>query len=145
MDDTKLDRLKQRFADEILGNESLADGLETEASTFLVHWGIAIADRIAHQVGKVEDIDEEVAEGLAYPRLYALRRWMRLVNRYARYTDQMDLEAKKLWMEEMLTQASLAYGEDFHRPDKADCLAFLENRFENPLACLQALRNLFVA
>ncbi|HMB24575.1 MAG TPA: hypothetical protein VKP08_17145, partial [Anaerolineales bacterium] len=76
----------QRTVEEMLGNESLLQMLETEAATEMLNWGIATAKTI---VSKTMDLDDLAAELALVPRLKAIRQSMRSIGNWAagKYAD----------------------------------------------------------
>ena len=70
----------QRVTEEIMGNESLLEMLETDAATELLDWGLETASEL---VEETKGMDEAAAEQLLVPRLKAVRQTMRLVGNWA--------------------------------------------------------------
>jgi hypothetical protein len=136
----EIERRVRKAASGLLGNESLADNLETEAASSLMKWGLELSKRIVMEFG---DIEESLAEEASYPRLRALRMLMRLVNRWGREETAMDRAAKSNLLDQMLIQAGIIYGPRFVHPDEARREAFLDTRPGNPVEFITALRELF--
>jgi len=76
----------QRVIEEMTGNESLLEMLETDAATEMLNWGIATAKSL---VGRTKDLDEFTADQALLPRLKAIRQSMRSIGNWAagKYAD----------------------------------------------------------
>ena len=76
----------QRLIEEIMGNESLLEMLETEAATEMLNWGIATAKSL---VNKTQAIDDFAADLAILPRMKAIRQAMRSIGNWAagKYVD----------------------------------------------------------
>lgn len=68
-----------RAAESILGNETLTNDLDDEAASVLLDWALAWAERVAHSTSR---LDDEAAQEAMYPRLKAIRKMMRSINRW---------------------------------------------------------------
>jgi hypothetical protein len=125
-----LGRRMQRAAERILGNESLTADLDDEAAQVLLDWGVRCAEQIARDtVGLSGDSVEEAM----YPRLRALRRLMRAVNRWAVERQPMDEET----LVEMLDHAAIVY-RSYVPPDGVPQEAFLASSTPQAIARLRA-------
>jgi hypothetical protein len=121
MDDLK--RRTQRAAERILENESLTADLDDDAAQVLLDWGVRCAEQIARDtVGLSGDLVEEAM----YPRLRALRRLMRAVNRWAIKRQPMDAET----LAKMLEQAAIIYY-GYVPPDSIPQEAFRQQSLAN--------------
>lgn len=76
----------ERVIEEMTGNESLLEMLDTEAATEMLNWGIAAARSI---VSKTQDLDDFAADLAILPRLKAVRQSMRSIGNWAagKYAD----------------------------------------------------------
>jgi hypothetical protein len=125
-----LGRRMQRAAERILENESLTADLDDEAAQVLLDWGVRCAEQIARDtVGLSGDSVEEAM----YPRLRALRRLMRSVNRWAVKCQPMDEET----LAKMLDHAAIVY-RSYVPPDSIPQEAFLTSSTPQAIARLRA-------
>ena len=85
------ERRAAQAAESILINEALTDELNDEAATLLLNWGVAWAERIAHATAR---LDDEAAREEISPKLKAIRKLMRQVNRWGGNIDSLP-EAKQ--------------------------------------------------
>lgn len=92
----------QRAAERILENESLTADLDDDAAKVLLDWGVHCAEQIARDTF---GLSANQAEEATYPRLRALRRLMRTVNRWAPKRQPMDGKT----LNKMLAQAAVVY------------------------------------
>ena len=97
-----LERRIQRAAERILENASLTDDLDDDAAQVLLDWGVRCAEQIAEDTA---DLSDDLAEEAMYPRLRALRRLLRAVNRWAPKRQPMDVET----LNKLLAQAAVVY------------------------------------
>lgn len=100
-----MDNLKQRTqhaAERVLENESLTSNLDDDAARVLLDWGVRCAEQIARDTFGLSD---ELAEEAMYPRMRALRRLLRAVNRWAPMRQPMDVET----LNKLLAQAAIVY------------------------------------
>ena len=76
----------ERVIEEMTGNESLLEMLDTESATELLNWGMATAKLI---VRKTRELDDFAANLAILPRLKAVRQSMRSIGNWAagKYTD----------------------------------------------------------
>jgi hypothetical protein len=76
----------QRVIEEITGNESLLEMLETDAAAEMLNWGISTAKSL---IAKTRDLDDFAADLALLPRLKAIRQSMRSIGNWAagKYTD----------------------------------------------------------
>jgi hypothetical protein len=105
------DRL-QSMVEEIMGNESLVEMLETDAATEMLNWGIATAKTL---VGKTMNLDDLAAELTIVPRLKAIRQSMRSIGNWAagKYADP---ESRAQLREKLLGNFRMIFGEDSSLP-----------------------------
>ena len=110
----------QGMVEEIMGNESLVEMLETEAATEMLNWGIAIAKTL---VRKTMDLDDLATELAIVPRLKAIRQSMRSIGNWAagKYADP---ESRVQLREKLLGNFKMIFGEDARLPstEKLDVL-----------------------
>ena len=70
-----LEKRMRMAAESILEDEALREGLDDEAASILLDWGMARAKQIAAETANLED--ESEAEEAVYPHMRALRRLLR--------------------------------------------------------------------
>jgi len=100
-----VDRRIDRAAESILTNERLTADLDDQPAQSLLDWGLAWAQMIAESTA---GLDEATASSITKPRLKALRRLMRTVNRWASSRESMDAAADQVLLGKMVEQAALA-------------------------------------
>jgi hypothetical protein len=105
---TRLDRV----VEEMTGNESLLQMLDTEAATELLNWGIATAKAI---VSKTQDLDDFAADLAILPRLKAVRQTMRSVGNWAA-GNYADPESRIQLRDKLLQNFRVIFGEDSNLP-----------------------------
>lgn len=121
----------ERVIEEMTGNESLLQMLDTEAATEMLNWGIATAKSI---VSKTQDLDDFAADLAILPRLKAVRQSMRSVGNWAagNYTDA----ASRIQLRDKLLQNfKVIFGEDAHLPptEKMDAvLSQVDDKTKTP-------------
>ena len=110
----------QSMVEEIMGNESLVEMLETEAATEMLNWGIATAKAL---VSKTMDLDDLAAELTLVPRLKAIRQSMRSIGNWAagKYADPA---SRVQLREKLLGNFRMVFGEEARLPstEKMDVL-----------------------
>ncbi len=76
----------ERVIEELAGNESLLQMLETDAATEMLNWGISTAKSI---LSKTRELDDLATDLVILPRLKAIRQSMRSIGNWAagKYTD----------------------------------------------------------
>jgi hypothetical protein len=105
-----LDELAQRVrrtAESILDSESLTSDLDDDAAKTLLDWGMDSARRIAQSTSGLNAAE---AEDAMYPRLRAIRRLMRRVNRWVARRQEMEADESASLVAEIVEQASIVYG-----------------------------------
>jgi len=82
----ELNARMERVIEEMTGNESLLQMLDTEAATEMLNWGIATAKSM---ISKTRELDDFAADLAILPRLKAIRQSMRSIGNWAagKYTD----------------------------------------------------------
>lgn len=113
------DRL-ERVIEEMTGNESLLEMLDTEAATEMLDWGIAMARSI---VSRTQNLDDFAADLAVLPRLKAIRQSMRSIGNWAagKYADP----ASRIQLRDrLLDNLKLIFGDDTYlpSPDKMDAV-----------------------
>ncbi|RPJ28664.1 MAG: hypothetical protein EHM33_03790 [Chloroflexi bacterium] len=131
----------QRTVEEMMGNESLLQMLETEAATEMLNWGINTAKTI---VNKTMDLDDFAAELAVLPRLKAIRQSMRSIGNWAagKYADP---ESRLQLREKLLGYFRVIFGEDARLPsaEKIDeLLNEVDNKDNTPHQLILKLRRL---
>jgi hypothetical protein len=110
----------ERVIEEITGNESLLEMLDTEAATEILNWGIATAKSI---VNRTQDLDDFAANLALLPRLKAIRQSMRSIGNWAagKYAD---VASRAQLRNKLLENFKVIFGEDSHLPsaDKMDAV-----------------------
>lgn len=135
----EIERRIRRASEGVLGNESLADNLGTDAASSLMSWGLEITKMI---VMESSDIEESMAEEINYQRLRALRMLMRMVNRWGKDAPGMDRTAKSALLDQILSQAATIYGHEFVQPDESRRNAILDLEPDKTIQFITALRGM---
>lgn len=104
-----LEKRIRMAAESILENEALREGLDDEAASALLDWGIARAKQIAAETADLEEDTE--AEEATYPRMRGLRRILRAVAEL--YTDSVEPVRRAELIEEISGQFSAVYGPQY--------------------------------
>jgi len=117
---TDFDTRIERVIEEMTGNESLLEMLDTEAATEMLNWGIATSKLI---VTKTQHLDDFAADLAILPRLKAVRQSMRSIGNWAagKYADA----ASRVQLRDKLLQNfKVIFGEDSHLPsaDRMDAV-----------------------
>jgi len=123
---TDFDTRIERVIEEMTGNESLLEMLDTEAATEMLNWGIATSKSI---VTKTQDLDDFAADLAILPRLKAVRQSMRSIGNWAagKYADA----ASRVQLREKLLQNfKVIFGEDSHLPS-ADSMDAVLNQADH--------------
>jgi hypothetical protein len=118
---TDFDIRIERVIEEMTGNESLLEMLDTEAATEMLNWGIAISKSI---VTKTQELDDFAADLAILPRLKAVRQSMRSIGNWAagKYADA----ASRVQLRDKLLQNfKVIFGEDSNLPSAAKMDAVL--------------------
>jgi hypothetical protein len=110
----------ERVIEEMTGNESLLEMLDTEAATEMLNWGIATAKSV---VSKTQDLDDFAADLAILPRLKAVRQSMRSIGNWAagKYADAA---SRVQLRDKLLENFKVIFGEDSQLPsaDKLDAV-----------------------
>jgi hypothetical protein len=106
--------------EEITGNESLLEMLDTDAATEMLAWGKKLVNRVVKQTKGLED---EAAEQALLPRLKAIRQTMRNAGNWAagKYADPASRVPLR---DKLLHDFRTIYGDDAKLPttDEMDAL-----------------------
>ena len=102
----------ERVIEEITGNESLLEMLDTEAATEMLNWGITTAKSI---VSKTQDLDDFAADLAILPRLKAVRQSMRSIGNWAA-GKYIDMESRVPLRDKLLENFRVIFGEGFNLP-----------------------------
>lgn len=133
-----LERRKRMAAESILENESLREGLDDEAASILLNWGIACAQQIASRTASLDD--EIEAEEAMYPHMRALRQMLRAA--VALCGETSDQAQQDALFDEIVQSIPAVYGPTASVPEKTAWAAAFGIQ---PASCAQrisALRNL---
>src|SRR5215208_1024427 len=101
-----------RVVEEMTGNESLLQMLDTEAATEMLNWGIATAKAI---VSKAQDLDDFAADLAILPRLKAVRQTMRSIGNWAA-GNYADPESRVQLRNKLLQNFRVIFGDDSNLP-----------------------------
>lgn len=141
------ERLQQRIrrvSESFLDNERLTADLDDPAAQELLDWGLELGRRIVQ--GTVDFEDDERAQEEMYPRLRAVRRLMRDVNRWVVSEQERDFQASRQALDRIIEQAQLIYGRGFEPPSGEQRAGFLQAQSEflgSPPRLIANLRQLF--
>ena len=110
----------ERVVEEMAGNESLLEMLETDAATELLDWGIATAISLVKGTNGLDDIAADLA---ILPRLKAVRQSMRSIGNWAagKYADR----ASRIQLrDKLLENFKVIFGENAQLPsaEKVDAV-----------------------
>ena len=102
----------QRVIEEMTGNESLLEMLETEAATEMLDWGMATAKSL---INGMRGLDDFAADLAILPRLKAIRGSMRSIGNWAagKYADPANRVQLR---EKLLEHFKVIFGEDSSLP-----------------------------
>ncbi len=136
MVDDVIERRANHAAAALIQNESLLEGLETEAASALLAWGSECARKIVYEIG---DPDDATPEEAAYPRMRALRQMMRQVTVLLTNRAALDPAACSAIFDTIIAQAATAYGSDFAAPDPSRRAEFIDTPIADPKQWIEAL------
>ena len=131
----------QKLIDEISGNESLLEMLDTDAATEMLNWGIAMAHALAK---RTEGLDNIAADLAIVPRLKAVRQSMRSIGNWAagKYAAP---ESRIQLRDKLLEHFLVIFGEDANLPN-SDALEAVLNQVDDasntPHQLILKLKNL---
>ena len=123
----ELEARVQKAIEEIAGNESLLEMLDTEAAAELLEWGSSTATSLVTQT---EGLDDAAAELASASRLKAVRQFMRSAGNWAagKYIDPADRTQLR---DKLLGFAKVIFGEDAQLPSAEEVDAVL-NQVDDP-------------
>ncbi|MCB2178902.1 hypothetical protein KQH61_05760 [bacterium] len=132
MKDSRIEKRLQREVEGLYGNEAFTGDLDDTSAKELLKWA---ETRVRKIVLKTTEMDDEQAEVFMYPQLKALRRMARFINR------ALSSEApNEDWVEKVLTQARVVYGDSYSEPDRLKLQTLLSN-WANGTEVIQALKH----
>lgn len=122
----------------ILSNETLTSDLDDEAAKLLLNWGLDWTKRVALATAR---LDDETAREDMYPKLKAIRKLMRLVNRWGANLETLEEAQQAKMFAEILEYARLIF------PEESAVLQlspenFPRSSFENPTQLITQLHQL---
>lgn len=132
-------RRMQRAVERLLENESLTADLDDAAARLLLAWGVAWTHMIVESTAGLDDAEAWV---LNRPRLRAVRRMMRTVNRWATSRSSMDAAASQVMLGKIYDRAFAAVTTSGALDDEARqrFLARAEALQGDPAALVSGLR-----
>jgi hypothetical protein len=125
-------------AESLLENEALREGLEDEAASALLDWGIACSTSIVSGTAALED-DDEAGEAV-YPRMRALRQMLTTLS--GLYGGKLDPDQHAQYLQDLAALVPLVYGPQPIPPDMADFDRFLQGQSGSAGQRIIALRAL---
>ena len=135
----QLEKRTQRAAETILSNEALTADLNDETAQTLLDWGLALTKHIAQAT---VDLDDAAAEEQMDRQLKAVRRAMRLINRWIGDFPNIDAETQADHLNQLIEQATIIYGDTFSPPDAQSQTDFIDSTDETPQSLIVRLRQL---
>jgi hypothetical protein len=132
----------ERVIEEMTGNESLLEMLDTEAATAMLNWGITTAKSI---VSKTQDLDDFEANLAILPRLKAVRQSMRSIGNWAA-GKYIDMESRVPLRDKLLENFRVIFGEGFNLPSAVKMDAVLnqvDDKTNTPNQLILKLTQLF--
>jgi len=137
--EAKVNALKaraDRAAESLLENEALTADLDDDAAKVLLDWGIACVNMMAQSTRGLDDLAAAMA-----PRLRALRRLMRLVNRWLPKRSEMANAGQITLLTKIIERAMIVYDKEFTLPDTAQWDTFLQhNLATSPVQTIENLQ-----
>jgi hypothetical protein len=123
----ELDARVQKAIEDIAGNESLLEMLDTEAAAEMLEWGRSTATTLVTQT---DGLDDAAAELASESRLKAVRQFMRSAGNWAagKYIDPADRIQLR---DKLLGFAKVIFGEDAQLPSVEEVDAVL-NQVDDP-------------
>lgn len=131
----------QRVIEEMTGNETLLQMLETDAATEMLDWGKSLVTSV---VERTEDMDDLAADLALLPRLKAIRQSIRWSGNWAagQYSDPADRVQLR---DKLMQNFAIIFGEDAKLPtaDQLDAvLNEVDNKNNSPLHLILKLKSL---
>jgi hypothetical protein len=127
-------------AERFLENESLTADLDDGSAKMLLDWGMSRSKVIAQST---DGLDDEAAEEAMYPRLRAMRRLMRSVNRWVTRQKEMDDEGRATLLDRMIEQAAIIYDKNIDRAQREAFRQQLATLADTPQQMIGKLRAFF--
>ena len=129
-----------RAAESILGNESLTSDLDDEAASLLLDWGLGLAKRVAHTTSHLGD---DAAQEEMYPKLKAVRKLMRLANKWGANHQALDQPQRAEIFVDILKHVITIVEGKFISPSQEKITAFLDVKYENQAHLIRELGQFF--
>lgn len=131
----------QRVIEELTGNESLLQMLDTEAATEMLNWGLSNAKSL---ISRTQGLDDFAAELTLLPRLKAIRQSMRSIGNWAagKYTDPA---SRILLRDKLMDYFRTIFGDEkpLPPPEKMDSvLNLVDDKQNTPQQLVLKLRQL---
>jgi hypothetical protein len=131
----------EQVIEQLTGNESLLQMLDTSAANEMLDWGISTAKAI---ISRTMELDDFAAELAIVPRLKAIRQSMRSIGNWAagKYADP---ESRLQLRDKLLQQFRIIFGERRELPSPKqldDLLNQVDDRNHTPHQLILQLRNL---
>lgn len=131
----------ERVVEEITGNETLLQMLDTEAATEMLNWGIATAKSMIKKTSELDDFATDLA---ILPRLKAIRQSMRSIGNWAagKYTDR---ESRIQLREKLIGYLRTIFGEKRELPSAKqmdDLLSQVDDKSYTPHQLIVKLQDL---
>ena len=131
----------ERVIEEMTGNESLLEMLDTDAAREMLNWGIATARSM---ITRTRDLDDFAADLAVLPRLKAIRQSMRSIGNWAagKYADPA---SRVQLRDKLLVHFRTIFGNDRPLPpaEKIDeVLNQVDDRRQTPHQLILKLREL---
>jgi hypothetical protein len=131
----------ERVIEEMTGNESLLQMLDTDAATELLNWGIATARSI---LSRTQELDDFAADLAILPRLKAIRQAMRSIGNWSagKYVDP---ESRIQLRDKLLGHFRTIFGERRELPSAAqldELLSKVDPRSHTPHQLILELREM---
>ena len=138
---TDLNARMEQMIEELTGNESLLQMLDTSAAREMLDWGISTSKAM---ISKTVNLDDFAAELAIVPRLKAIRQSMRSIGNWAagKYTDA---ESRVQLRDKLLQQFRTIFGERRELPSAKqmdDLLNQVNDGSQTPQQLILALQDL---
>lgn len=131
----------EKVIEEMTGNESLLQMLDTSAATEMLDWGISTAKAM---ISRTREMDDFAAELAIVPRLKAIRQSMRSIGNWAagKYADR---ESRVQLRDKLLQHFRTIFGERRELPSAGqmdDLLSQVDDKSHTPHQLIMKLREL---
>ena len=132
----------ERVIEEMTGNESLLQMLDTESATEMLNWGIATAKSMISKTREMDDFADDLA---ILPRLKAIRQSMRSIGNWAagKYADPEDRIQLR---QKLLDHFRTIFGEKRELPSAKqldEVLSEVDDKKSSPHQLILKLQDLF--